>query len=63
MCGAHHMVKDKSAADCTRVCVKEGTKYAIVVGEKVYTREGHEERLDQQAQNHEYQTLVDIRRV
>jgi len=57
------MVKDKSAAECTRVCVKEGTKYAIVVGEKVYTREGHEERLDQQAQNHEYQTLVDIRRV
>src|SRR5437016_11198307 len=31
MCGAHHMAKDKSAAECTRECVKGGMKYALVV--------------------------------
>ena len=46
MCGAHHMAKDKSPAECTRACVKQGMKYALVVGEKVYTLEGHETELD-----------------
>ena len=46
MCGAKHMAKDKSAADCTRECVKQGSKYALVVGKKVYTLEGHEADLD-----------------
>lgn len=49
MCGAHHMAKDKSAAECTRTCVKQGTKYALVVGKKVYTLEGHEAELDKLA--------------
>jgi hypothetical protein len=49
MCGAHHMEKDKSASECTRECVKKGTKYALVVGEKVYTLDGHEEELDKLA--------------
>ena len=49
MCGAHHMAKDKSAAECTRECVKQGTKYALVVGKKVYTLEGHEAELDKVA--------------
>jgi hypothetical protein len=49
MCGAHHMEKDKSAAECTRDCVKKGTKYALVVGKKVYTLEGHEAELDKLA--------------
>ena len=26
-----------SAADCTRECVAKGAKYALVVGDKVYT--------------------------
>jgi hypothetical protein len=43
------MAKDKSAAECTRVCVKQGTKYALVVGKKVYTLEGHEADLDKLA--------------
>jgi uncharacterized membrane protein YoaK (UPF0700 family) len=34
MCGAQHMEKGKSAAECTRECVKGGTKYALVVGEE-----------------------------
>src|SRR5437016_7629813 len=49
MCGAHHMEKDKSAAECTRECVKKGTKYALIVGKKVYTLDGHEAELDKLA--------------
>ena len=49
MCGAHHMAKDKSPADCTRMCVKQGQKYALVVGQKVYTLQGHEDDLDKLA--------------
>ena len=49
MCGAHHMAKDKSPAECARMCVKQGMKYALVVGSKVYTLEGHEGELDKLA--------------
>lgn len=49
MCGTHHMAKDKSPAECTRVCVKQGTKYALVAGNKVYALEGHEGELDKLA--------------
>ncbi len=49
MCGATHMLKDKSAAECTRMCVKQSQKYALVVGQKVYTLEGHEAQLDKLA--------------
>jgi hypothetical protein len=34
MCGKQHM--EGTAADCTRACVAKGSKYALVVGEKVY---------------------------
>ncbi len=37
MCGAKHM--NGTPADCTRACVKQGSKYALVVGDKVYTLE------------------------
>lgn len=36
MCGAKHMMEG-SPADCTRACVGKGSKYALVVGDKVYT--------------------------
>ena len=36
MCGAKHM---GDAASCTRTCVSKGSKYALVVGDKVYTLE------------------------
>jgi len=49
MCGAHHMAKDKTAAECMRMCIKQGQKYALVVGTKVYTLEGREEELDKLA--------------
>jgi hypothetical protein len=42
MCGAHHMAKDKSAAECTHECVSKGMNYALIVGQKVYTLNGHE---------------------
>jgi hypothetical protein len=34
MCGAKHM--GGSPAECTRACVSKGSKYALVVGDKVY---------------------------
>ena len=36
MCGAKHEMQGK-AAECTRVCMKHGSQYALVVGDKVYT--------------------------
>jgi hypothetical protein len=38
MCGASHMMEG-SAADCTRACLGKGSKYALIVGSKVYTLE------------------------
>jgi hypothetical protein len=49
MCGKTHMAKDKTAAECTRMCVQQGQKYALVVGQKVYTLEGHEDDLNKLA--------------
>ncbi len=49
MCGKTHMVKDKSAADCTRECVKMGAGYALVVGDKVYKLKGASDQLNQLA--------------
>jgi hypothetical protein len=49
MCGAQHMAKDKTAAACTKMCVKDGSKYALVVGNDVYTLQGHEGELDKLA--------------
>ena len=45
MCGATHMAKDKTPAECTQLCVKDGMKYALAVEKKVYTLEGHEAEL------------------
>jgi hypothetical protein len=36
MCGAQHEMEG-SAASCTRQCVAKGSKYALIVGDKVYT--------------------------
>jgi hypothetical protein len=49
MCGAHHMAKDKTPAECTRICIKQGMKYAPVTGDKVYALEGHESELEKLA--------------
>ena len=51
MCGAKHAMPD--AATCTRGCVGKGSKYALVVGDKVYTLETSDksalDTLDKQA--------------
>jgi hypothetical protein len=49
MCGATHMIKDKSAAECTRMCGKDGQSYSLLVGKDVYTLAGHQTDLDQLA--------------
>jgi len=36
MCGRKHM-EDAPAAECTRACVSHGSKYALIVGDKIYT--------------------------
>jgi len=47
MCGAQHMMEG-SKAECTRACVRKGSKYALVVGDKVYTLESKDKAvLDQ----------------
>jgi len=38
MCGAKHAMPG-AAAECTRGCISKGSKYALVVGDKVYTLE------------------------
>lgn len=38
MCGAKHMMEGDDAS-CTHACVGKGSKYALVVGDKVYTLE------------------------
>ena len=46
MCGAKHQMAGNDAA-CTRACVKQGSKYALVVGDKVYTLDtGDQSALD-----------------
>ena len=38
MCGAKHEMAG-SKAECTKECIKQGSKYALIVGDKVYTLE------------------------
>ena len=37
MCGATHMLKDKSPAECTRLCVKDGQSYSLLMA-RICTR-------------------------
>ena len=46
MCGKTHMMQGASAAKCTRECVKAGSGYALVVGDKVYTLTGDKAAID-----------------
>jgi hypothetical protein len=47
MCAGTHP-PGMTAAECTRVCAKEGG-YALVVGKDVYTLKGHDADLDKYA--------------
>jgi len=46
MCGAHHMIQEKTPAQCTRECVKQGSDFALVSGGKVYTLKGDQTQFD-----------------
>ena len=39
ICGRKHAMGGKSDAECTRECVRRGSQYALIVGEKVYVLE------------------------
>jgi hypothetical protein len=40
MCKQKHMMPGHSEADCARACVRAGSKYALIVGDKVYVLKG-----------------------
>ncbi|MGA7400010.1 MAG: hypothetical protein WCC99_06915 [Candidatus Sulfotelmatobacter sp.] len=52
MCGRKHM-EGSTAAECTRACVAHGSKFALVVGEKIYSLDTNDKAvlatLDKQA--------------
>jgi hypothetical protein len=41
MCGADHGIKAVGDAECTRMCVELGAQFALVVGKRKYTLQGH----------------------
>ena len=46
LCGVKHtMMKDTPDKDCTLACVKAGSKYGLVAGDKVYELDGKEDAL------------------
>ena len=49
MCGAKHMAKNRTAAECTHECVKAGSDFALVVGKKVYVLKGNQADIDKLA--------------
>ena len=52
MCGLKHMMPGKSDAQCIRECVKAGSKYVLVVGNKSYTLSGKPETISAFAGQH-----------
>jgi hypothetical protein len=53
MCGVKHMEGEGTPAECTRSCVAHGSKYALVVADKIYALNTSDKAvlavLDQQA--------------
>lgn len=41
-CGARHKDPQKSPSDCARICVRNGSKYALVDGDRTYKLEGND---------------------
>jgi len=40
LCGRKHAMAGKSAAECTRECVRRGSQHALIVGPELYILEG-----------------------
>ena len=47
--GRHDMDSGKSPMECTKMCVRNGSKYVLVEGDKKYDLAGNESELDAQA--------------
>jgi len=48
-CSAKHMAEDKTAADCARSCVRQGARYVLVSGDRMYLLDGNLAEVDQLA--------------
>ncbi len=46
MCGAHHGMKNLSAAQCTRKCVSTGASFALMSDGKMYMLKGDKAEFD-----------------
>ena len=46
MCGKKHMMKNETATQCTRECVKSGSDYTLVSGDKMNTLKGDKTQFD-----------------
>lgn len=47
MCGRKHaMMPGKPDSECVRACVKAGSKYALLVGDRVYVLKGDAKQFD-----------------
>jgi hypothetical protein len=47
MCGkTHTMMPGKPNSKCIRACVKAGSKYALLVGDKIYALNGDAKQID-----------------
>ena len=40
------MMKNLSAAECTRTCIRSGSDFALAVGDKIYVLRGDRTQLD-----------------
>jgi hypothetical protein len=47
MCKQKHMMPGHSDADCTHACIKAGSHYALVSGDKVYVLKGDSKQIGQ----------------
>ena len=48
-CGARHIDSKNSASECVRMCVRSGSKYIIVDGDRNYELAGHAQQFSQLA--------------
>jgi hypothetical protein len=48
-CGARHVSADKSSAVCARMCVRNGSPYSLIDGDKRYRLLGMYDQLDEVA--------------
>jgi hypothetical protein len=47
VCGKGHTINRHGDRECTRLCVKLGANYALVVGKSLFILKGHEAELDE----------------